>query len=95
MAGRNSLASQKNRRVGPTVKTDFDFADDIALVSNLEDQAQELLHRVEGACGDVGLKAQCQEDKSHDFQHRSSRAQNSMSFTVSRIILFSFETCKR
>ena len=38
------------------MKTDFDFADDIALVSNLEDQAQELLHRVEGACGDVGLK---------------------------------------
>ena len=29
---------------------------DIALVSNLEDQAQELLHRVEGACGDVGLR---------------------------------------
>ena len=51
-----TVTPRKSRRVGPTVKTDFDFADDIALVSNLEDQAQELLHRVEGACGDVGLK---------------------------------------
>ena len=38
------------------MKTDFNFADDIALVSNLEGQAQELLHRVERACGNVGLR---------------------------------------
>ena len=50
------VTPRKSRQVGPTVKTDFNFTDDIALVSNLEDQAKELLHRVEGACRDVGLR---------------------------------------
>ena len=38
------------------MKTDFDFADDIALVSNLGGQAKELQHRVKRACGNVGLR---------------------------------------
>lgn len=46
---------RKSRRVGQVMKTDFDFANDIALVSNLADQAQELLHRVESECRKVGL----------------------------------------
>ena len=50
------MTPRKNRRVGPITKTDFDFADDIALVSNLVDQAQELLHRVESECRKVGLR---------------------------------------
>ena len=51
-----TVTPRKSRRVGPTMKTDFDFADDIALVSNLVEQAQELLHRVEGECREVGLR---------------------------------------
>ncbi len=51
-----AVTPRKSRRVGPTVKTDFYFAVDIALVSNLENQAQELLHRVESACSNVGLR---------------------------------------
>ena len=46
----------KGRRVGSIVKTDFDFADNIAQVSNLVDQAQELLHRVGGESRKVGLR---------------------------------------
>ena len=40
----------------PENSLDFDFADDIALVSNLADQAQELLHRVKSECRKVGLR---------------------------------------
>jgi len=34
-----TVTPQKSRRADPTIKTDFDFADDIALVSNLVEQA--------------------------------------------------------
>ncbi len=51
-----TVIPRKSRRVGPTLKTNFDFADDIALLSNLEYQAQELLHRLESAGSNVGLR---------------------------------------
>ena len=35
--------------------TDFDFADDICLITEEMDQAQELLTRVEEECARVGL----------------------------------------
>ena len=38
------------------MKTDFDCADDIALVFNWVKQAQEMLHRVEAECKNVGLR---------------------------------------
>jgi len=38
------------------MRTDFDYADDIALVSNLVEQAQKMLHRVEAECRNVGLR---------------------------------------
>ena len=51
------LEMRRSRRVGPTIITDLDFADDIALLSNEIDQAQEeLLQRVEKSVGRVGLK---------------------------------------
>jgi len=53
-----TVIPRKSRRVDPTMKTDFDFADDIALVSNLVEQAQEMLHRVEAECRNVGLRRQ-------------------------------------
>ena len=50
------LERRKSRRIGPEVVTDLDFADDIALISEKIDQAQELLKRVEISVGKVGLK---------------------------------------
>ena len=59
MKGRNSLGSpitpRRSRRVGPVVLTDFDFADDIALVSESVTTAQALFLKVEGECQKVGL----------------------------------------
>ena len=37
------LSKRQSRRVGPEIVTDFDFADDIALLSEELYQAQELL----------------------------------------------------
>jgi hypothetical protein len=50
-----TVTPRKSRRIGAIVKTDFDFADDIALVSDLSDQAQKLLHSVQTECRKVGL----------------------------------------
>jgi predicted Rdx family selenoprotein len=50
------LEKRRSRRVGPVVATDFDFADDIALLSEEIHQAQELLQRVETSVAKVGLK---------------------------------------
>ena len=50
------LVRRQSRRVGPVVVTDLDFADDIALLSNNIQQAQELLQRVETSVAKVGLK---------------------------------------
>jgi len=49
------LVKRKSRRVGPVTITDTDFADDIALISELMSQAQELLARVEIEAAKVGL----------------------------------------
>ena len=38
------------------VLTDLDYADDISLLSDNVEQAQELLHRVELECAKVGLR---------------------------------------
>jgi hypothetical protein len=51
-----TVIPRKSRRIGPVTKTDFDFADDIALVSNTAEQAQALLHRVEVECRKIGLR---------------------------------------
>ena len=50
-----TITPRKSKRVGPVMQTDFDFADDIALVSNNVEQAQQLLLRVEQECRKVGL----------------------------------------
>ena len=49
------LVKRKSRRVGPVTITDTDFTDDIALISELMSQAQELLSRVEVEAAKVGL----------------------------------------
>ena len=47
--------TMRSRRVGPKIITDVDFADDIALISEDIDMANEFLLRVESAAASVGL----------------------------------------
>lgn len=42
---------------------DLDSAEDVCLLSNHMDRAQELLSRVESECVKVGLFAECQENQ--------------------------------
>ena len=57
------LDRRRSRRIGPKVVTDFDFADDIALLSEEMQQAQELLQRVETSVAKVGLKMNASKTK--------------------------------
>jgi hypothetical protein len=50
-----TINKRKSRRIGPEVITDLDFADDIALISHLSDQAQEILTQVETEAANLGL----------------------------------------
>ena len=50
-----TITPQKSRRVRAKTITDLDFADDIALLSNLIEQAKQLLLAVEKECNAVGL----------------------------------------
>lgn len=61
------LMKRQSRRIGPIVMTDLDFADDIALLSEEIDQAQELLQRVEQSVGKVGLKMNAAKTKVMSF----------------------------
>ena len=51
-----TITPGKSRRVRPVIQTDFDFADDIALVSDSVEKAQALLLSVEGECQKMGLQ---------------------------------------
>ena len=53
------LCRRRSRRL-PAVVTDLDFADDLALLTEEIEQAQEILHRLEKEAEMVGL--QCQEN---------------------------------
>ena len=50
-----TITPKKSRRIPATTLTDLDFADDISLLCNQMQQAQELLTRVETECSKVGL----------------------------------------
>ena len=63
------LEKRKSRRVGPEVITDFDFTDDIAILLEEIQQAQELLSRVETSVGKVGLRMNASKTKYISFNH--------------------------
>ena len=50
-----TLKRRRSRRHPAEVLADLDYADDIALLENTIESAQDLLNRVEKACQDVGL----------------------------------------
>ena len=49
------MQPRKSRRIPPKIITDLDFADDIALISDLISEAQQLLLAVERECKGVAL----------------------------------------
>lgn len=51
-----TITPKRSRRFPAVVLTDLDYADDISLLSDRADQAQELLTRVETECAKVGLR---------------------------------------
>ena len=51
-----TITPRRTRRHPAVVLTDLDYADDISLLSNHMEQAQELLSRVESECAKVGLR---------------------------------------
>ena len=48
-----TLKKRQSRRIAAHSLTDLDFADDLALLSNLVEEAQELLNRVEIEVSDI------------------------------------------
>ena len=62
-----TLKPRQSRRQPKEVLTDLHFADDIALVSDEIQQAQELLTRVENECIKVGLGINAKKTKSLAF----------------------------
>ena len=57
------LTRRQSRHKGPVVITDLDFADDIALLSELINQAQDLLNRVETSAVQIGLSMNAKKTK--------------------------------
>lgn len=65
------LERRRSRGIGPKVLTDLDFADDIALLSEEIQQAQELLFRVERSVAKVGLAMNAGKTKVMSFNIKS------------------------
>ena len=61
------LQRRKSKRTPPVILTDMDFADDIALVSQEIDAAQELLNRVEIEASKIGLHLNAGKTKVQSF----------------------------
>ena len=51
-----TITPRRSRRLPAVVITDLDYADDISLLSDRVEQAQELLTRVETECAKIGLR---------------------------------------
>ena len=64
------LKKRRSRRVGPICITDLDFADDIALISEQIEQAQNMLNRVEASAANVGLLANAKKTKVMAFNQK-------------------------
>ena len=57
------LQKRQSQRVPPTIVTDLDSADDLALISEETEQAQEVLTRTEQEAGKVGLRCNAKKKK--------------------------------
>ena len=85
------LSKRRSRRVGPDIVTDYDFADDIASLSEELYQAQELLQRVETSVAKVGLKMNEGKTKFMSFnQSRTSSLQTNDSTKLEEVKYFKY-----
>ena len=55
-----TLIPRRSQQVPPVVITDLDFADDIALISDEIEAAQQLIHNVETEAAKIGLHLNAQ-----------------------------------
>ena len=65
------LQKRKSRRVPPVVVTDLDFADDLALLSEEIEQAQEVLKRLEEEACKVGLHCNAKKTEIQAFNQET------------------------
>ena len=63
------LHRRQSRRKGPEVITDLDFADDIALLSEQINQAQDLLTSIETTAAQIGLEMNAKKTKVMAYNH--------------------------
>ena len=77
-----TLLRQRSRRHPPTCLADLDFADDIALLSEISRDAEALLHKVESACEEVGLKLNAGKTKYIHLNKSTNQPIKSLDSTV-------------
>ncbi len=80
------LQKRQSQRVPPTIVTDLDFADDLALISEETEQAQEALTRLEHEAGKVGLHCNAKKTEIPAFNHDTPISVNSRDGTILIII---------
>ena len=80
------LQKRQSRRVPPTIVTDLDFADDLALITEETEQAQEVLTRLEQEAGKVGLHCNAKKTEIQTFNHDTPIIVNSSDGTKLKII---------
>ena len=66
-----TLERRRSRRTPPVTVTDLDFADDLAIITEEIDQAQEILNRLESEAGNVGLSCNAKTKVLQVFNHDS------------------------
>ena len=81
---------RQSQRVPPTIVTDLDSADDLALITEETEQAQEVLTRLEQEAGKVGLHCNAKKTEIRAFNYDTPITVNSMYGTILKII----ENCK-
>ena len=80
------LHRRKSQRVPPIVVTDLDFADDLALLTEEMDQAQEVLSRLEEEARLVGLYCNAKKTEIQAFNHDDPIEVKSLDGTLLKIV---------
>ena len=84
------LQKRQSQRVPQTIVTDLDFADDLTLITEETEQAQEVLTRLEQEAGKVGPHCNAKKTEIQAFNQDTPITVNSKDGTILKII----ENCK-
>ena len=63
------LTKKRSRRYPAKTKTDADYADDIAILTNTPNQAETLLHSLERAAAGIGLHVNAHKTEYMSYNH--------------------------